>query len=474
MSEAEWMEVEGGDVDVSEDVVEDVGEDVGVGEGVGETDNQYQRLSQQGDGDIPELYIREAISRQLTSESPQAPQPSCITVPLRPHQKTLLAAARLHEKNAVLKQITEGVPVLHTNVGVIADRVGAGKSLVVLSLVKDPPVNTSKLFYKGSGGNPCLIGLSSIKPVQPFKNEWASLPCEKLMSVLNINFDIKRHISDSDAYYTTASLLLIPHTVAIQWSNYIKEQTQGIKTVIIRKAADCVPTPKFFQEIFTSDLVVITNTMFEKLRRAFSSVNGVFSKIVWSRMFVDEADSISTSLTTREIHYRYLWLISGSWINMLYPRVYSDTIIRHILGESSKGVRNYKNFIGAELVNSSYRTNKQFAHLILRNSEAWLNQSLTVPIITHITIQCSVSKAIQVLRGVISSSAMEALHAGDIQSAMSVMNIEGVSRQEDVVSRVTAELRRELTEAQARLGFKKQMGYSSESAKKTISYDDKN
>ncbi len=97
----------------------------------------------------------------LGENSPQYSQPSKITIPLKPHQKTALWRAILIEnphgipiKNDFtedekiliatktpseyvhfVKEKYPDTPILNTKVGIIADKVGAGKSFIALSLV---------------------------------------------------------------------------------------------------------------------------------------------------------------------------------------------------------------------------------------------------------------------------------------------------------------------------------------------------
>ena len=75
-------------------------------------------------------YIQESVRTQLGPTSPQAEQPSWISTALRPHQLTLLAAAKSVEARANLKSDWQTTQLL-TKYGVMADRVGAGKSLVI-------------------------------------------------------------------------------------------------------------------------------------------------------------------------------------------------------------------------------------------------------------------------------------------------------------------------------------------------------
>ena len=119
-------------------------------------------------------YIVGAVSTQLQESSPQAEQPASIKTALRPHQLSLLAAARSLEAKANMNTIDLQKPQLLTRYGVIGDRVGAGKSLVALGLVRDPPVKQSQLTLK-EGGVARLIGLRQMPAVQTWDQAWSDL-----------------------------------------------------------------------------------------------------------------------------------------------------------------------------------------------------------------------------------------------------------------------------------------------------------
>ncbi len=68
-------------------------------------------------------------------------------------------------------------------------------------------------------------------------------------------------------------------------------------------------------DLFSADLILISSTMLKKFIGIYSN----FSSIVWSRLFVDEADSIQCTVRHGEIQARFTWFISASWVNMLFP-----------------------------------------------------------------------------------------------------------------------------------------------------------
>lgn len=402
-------------------------------------------------------YIHGAIQHHLTDESPQADQPAHVRTALRPHQRTLLAAARVLETKATLRNQTLDEPQMLTRYGVIADRVGAGKSLVALSLVRDPPVDQSQLNVR-EGGVARIIGLRHMPAVQ----EWPDgLSTEETRDAL----------CRAPRFYSRTALLIVPHNVAQQWETYIKEQTT-LTALFVRKTKDCDPErTDFLRSVLTADLVMISCTMLRRFDMALhTALPGGFGRIVWSRLFIDEADTIHCTIRPGEINARFMWFITGSWLNMLFPGgLYWHTIqslptdVQHTIGDGIiAGLTNSRSNIVAHTVSDA--RDARFAALVLRNTDAWVEASLLRPAIIHETVVCKAPANLGILRDFVSPAAMEALHAGDTAGALTALGLKAAS-QESLADRVTASLRGELIQAEKTLAYKRDYDYASVSAK---------
>lgn len=415
-------------------------------------------------------YIVAAVNNQLTESSPQAEQPAFIKKALRPHQLTLLAAARALESKASISSVALETPQLLTSYGVIADRVGSGKSLVALSLLRDPPPASTTLTVRQSG-EARIVTLKHMPPVTSVSAAWMDLSGAEFLKAMSVRGDGSS--SDSGKLkmiVTGAALAIIPHNVMMQWESYVRDQTD-IKAVFIRKTKDCDwERPGFYQELFTADIVIVSCTMLRKFIGAVTFHGRRFSDIIWSRLFIDEADTIVCSLRPDDITARFKWFITGSWLNMMFPTgMYTSTVqhlgdeLRALLGDGDlKGCTTSRHGIVVSALSDS--RNPRFTAMILRNSDAWINVSLMRPVITHDTIMCLPPANLQLLKDFISPAAMEALHAGDMAGAMAVLGLKAASH-ESLVDRVSASLRGEVIQAEKILAFKRYMEYSSAAAK---------
>jgi SNF2 family DNA or RNA helicase len=377
-------------------------------------------------------YILQSLENNLNETSAIAEQPSSILTPLRPHQLTLLAAARDLEKKSSLTNFQLTSPMLVTHYGVLADRVGSGKSLVALSLIMDPPPEHIDIDVRS--GNPMGDSLSILLKQMPPAHD----------------------ISANGMLYTRTSLCIVPHNVCCQWESYITDQTT-LRANVIKRTKDCNKT---LPEFLNADLILVSSTMIKK----FISAVPKFHSIVWSRLLVDEADSIQCTVRHNEIHARFTWFISASWVNMLFPSgIHSFSInnlpddIRSKLGNSYiHGIHSRYGFIYNTLADSRYT---EFTTLLLRNSDEWIDKSLKRPTIKQQTILCKTPSNLKILQDFISPAAMEALHAGNTAGAIEVLGLKMTSK-DNIVDLVTASLRGNLNQAERLLEFKKTMDYS--------------
>jgi hypothetical protein len=406
-------------------------------------------------------YVTAALDQHLHEGSPRAEQPAWIRTPLRPHQLSLLAAARALEHRSSLKELSLAEPQLLTRHGVLADRVGAGKSLVALSLVRDPPVESTTAHQKESG-QAVVLSLRQMPPIPE------SSPIGDLSDNQAISAALGKR--RGEYVYTRTALMVVPHNIMSQWESYARDQTD-LRVVFIRRTKDCdYDRAGFLRDIFTADLVICSCTMLRKFIGAVSFWGTLsFHYIVWSRLFIDEADTITVGLRPGDVSARFYWFITGSWLNMMFPqglRAWDVEVLspeqRALLGSGSvAGIHSNSNIVANMVVRSR---DPAFLPIILRNRADWIDASLTQPVIVHDTVMCRAPPNIGLLAGFITPTAMEALHAGDTAGAMAALGLKGTGK-ESLTDRVTASLRGELLQAEKILGFKQELEYSSASAK---------
>jgi SNF2 family DNA or RNA helicase len=402
--------------------------------------------------------------QQLTANSPQAPQPSHIKITLRPHQRTILAAARSLEANANITSLSMDKPQLLTPYGVIADRVGSGKSIVALSLLADaPPIVQSQMSVRESGATRILrYTLKERPPVQEITPE--------LLDLSGGQAFMKALRGETGIIQARTALVITPHTVVPQWESYIRDQTT-LRSVIVRRTSDCdYEAARFFHNVFSADVVVVSTTMLKRFFGALLFHGGYASKIVWSRVFVDEADSITLPVRENDISARFFWFITGSHMNMIFSRGiwgYRMSTLPVDL-QAWLGAGAIAGITGSStgFVNTMVADGLDplFVQPVLRNSDGWIEESLKQPVVIHETVLCKAPASLGILQNFVTPAALEALHAGDVAGALSALGLEATSK-ESIIEAVTAGLRHDIDQAEKLLAFKHTMDYSSPAAK---------
>ena len=405
-------------------------------------------------------YIKASIKHQLTETSTQAEQPAHIKVGLRAHQLSLLAGARELETYGKFKTLSSTEPTILAHHGVIADRVGAGKSLVALSMVRDLAPSYTDFSRIASGGVE-VLRVNVMDPIPEWRNSWDDLSGAALASAIR---------GSSRSIHLKTALFIVPHNVVSQWENYIHDQTT-LNAVVIKKTRDCdYESGDFLKNIVKADLVVVSCTMLKKFIGAMCYFTPRFENYMWSRLFIDEADTLRIALRRGEISARFMWFITGSWVNMLFPHGMASytinglpTHVRSLIGDGAiTGITASYRGLVAETMSDARKP--IYTRMILRNSDAWVDASLLRPAIFREKVLCRAPANLGILQGHISAAAMEALHAGDTAGAMSALGLKADSK-ESLVEKVTGTLRAELVQAEKIYEFKKTMEYSSAAAK---------
>jgi len=397
------------------------------------------------------LFILEDIFQgSLTDANVQVETPSEIKVPLRMHQKAMVAAMEKLETDGVKGRKVDN-ETLYTNTGILGDRVGMGKSLTVLAHIARMK-NSTTISYNNTSLN-------------------------QSPSV----FSIKEYtITD----LSSSTLIIVPHNLYRQWQDYIEDQTK-LKACFIKSKTNMI-TPegeeKLAKQILAADFTLVSNTLFQPLTHLCKKKN-----IEWRRVFIDEADSIHITSTTPRIKAGFVWFITASWANILFYKdvrftsSYLNTAkthnfhpeVRKWVEHELNSVGGNQNYYGTYFNIRSYNYFKDFisthplrGNILLTNSAEFLEQSIKMPAIKEVIINCLPSVAAMVLGNLISDNIKSLLHAGDVKGALEAL---GVSQTDNLslIQAVNQVRQKELDNYKKTLAFKETLDYATPSAKET-------
>lgn len=414
-------------------------------------------------------FFEALYSQALNEDSPRNPTPEWLKTQLLPHQQSVVSAALRFERAK-----TEGTEVgeipgdsvggkFYSSYGIFGDAVGSGKSLCALALVKEPPPPNNYTEYIIRGAQ--LLGDGRDVGLLRTRNQLKTSHGTLLRPV-------------------TTCLFIVPHALIGQWESYVTKDT-SLTALFIKKKLDAT-SDKFMADIEKYDAIFISSTMWATLR-----VSHGIRGILWKRVFIDEADSISISTDIDDIHGLFYWFISASWLNLVFsngayfnlantytplpetPPEIIQRVAKLQAGSSllsitgCRHINIVRRMCGVSANHSAVTLNaagSQSARLILHASEEFIKKSFSTPTTTHTNIICATPANIRVLDSFISTEMMERLNAGDVAGALETLGM-NVQSETEIVDLVTVSLTKELDHARKTYEFKKSIEYSSAGAK---------
>lgn len=377
------------------------------------------------------LYIMSLLEEyqydlELTPDDPQADQSGKIILPLKPHQRAALHKALIMEKYGKLnynvinsflpRQTLYGEFTIKSNVGIIGDMVGYGKTLTALSIVANNDCND--IFV-----NKEIIHTSYNKH-SAFFSGFMDRDTSQLY-----NNSIK------------TTLAIVPRgPVYVQWQNTIQTHTKlkglfidGIS--YIRKHlpphnAEFNVIREFFEKY---DIVLVKNTTFKLLFEYYCNNRHRQAIISWDRILIDEAHEILNKIPL--INFKFAWLISAS-----YQYITNTYGTRGTIGYTIMSI------LTPERVNL----------LLIKGQRQFVMQSFNIPEpIEHIYL-CKQMNYITAVQPFLTQQVQERLNANDIQGAIREMG--GSNETEDnIIELVTREIKRDIHNKEREIDYIKSL-----------------
>jgi Helicase conserved C-terminal domain/Zinc finger, C3HC4 type (RING finger)/SNF2-related domain len=431
-------------------------------------------------------FFEALYAQELTETAPRHPTPPWIKTPLLPHQQAALTAALRLETAKTTGLTVTPVPGesmggrLYSSYGILGDRVGSGKSLTALSLVKMDAPEAQYTEY-------CMRSMGALGDGRD-------------VGLLRTRDQTKTTSLGLQLRPVRTSLFLIPHALMGQWETYVMNDTT-LNCLFLKKRIDTA-SEAYFSTLELYDAVFVSSTMWATYKASHP-----IRTILWKRIFVDEADSIALTSDYDDLHALFYWFISASWLNLVFTggayynlqTAYTplDTTPQSVVERVSKLVNNqYMVIAGCRHMNlvrrmcntpthnSSVAINSagfQATRLIIHSSDAAIQASFVAPrqvqgqeqgqepafvnpLIRSQMIVCTTPASVRVLDSFISKELMERLHAGDVAGALDSLGMNSYS-ESDITAAVTASLQKELDNAINTYEYKQKLDYASESQK---------
>lgn len=369
---------------------------------------------------------------EITSDDPLAKQPSKIKVELKPHQLGGLHKMYIMEHfgktyyhvdtpeyyisnphSARLANI-KGNFNIKSNIGIIGDVVGYGKTLLALSIIAANNINTiyqeRELVYSYNSRN--------------YVNFTAT--CE---SIIPPDTSIK------------STLIVVPRgPVYVQWENAIANQTSFTYLSLdslptIRRV--CPPansTPAVIKEFFEKyDIVLVKNTALKTMIEYYYTSRSTYNNhpiYSWNRVMIDEAHDIISRMPI--LSFKFLWIISGTY-QMLINRAF--------------GSRTQMSYAIRDIL-----TDERMNLVLIKGKPEYVRSSFSVPPPIEHSYLCTLPTNIAILQPYLNGHLQEMINANDIKGA--IQELGGTNETEDeILTLFTREVQREIDNKNREIEF---------------------
>jgi SNF2 family DNA or RNA helicase len=369
---------------------------------------------------------------ELDGNSLRCSQPTKIKKILKPHQLACLYKAIYMEnvgsityKNREIvvgqrntQAATAAAPLnprtikISTNIGIIGDIVGYGKTLTALSIIAHNPldkihINTTKFH-----------SFHSNKAYNYFTAETDNLSLPNLDNMIN------------------STLIVVPRgPVYVQWEKTLKEATdlkyiaiedlnfikKNLPPITNNNERDII---NYFNQF---DVVLIKNTTLDRLldyyfSPVFTSKNFIYN---WRRIMIDECHDIINKIDI--FNYLFVWLISGTYFNMC----------NRISSSSYSQYYNIKDILREDYIN----------YILVKCDKDFVKESFKIPPIIEFYHLCKMSKYLKIIKKYINSSILDKINANDISGA--IKDLGGKNETEEgIATLICADMNKNLSNKQ--------------------------
>jgi hypothetical protein len=301
-------------------------------------------------------------------------QPNNMTIQLMEHQKTVVFAMRKLEQTGKLNanNISDYGGKMNfdidTTLGILSDKVGSGKSLMIVALINNEKIVKEREIYWSGSRFVAIVSTTENKAVP-------------------------------------INLLIIPHKLLTQWVNFFNYAPD--LNVKLYSSSEDEQNINSINDLNNVDVVILSCT---KSVSFFSK----FSNIKWSRVIIDEADTINLSSNTI-FNGSFIWLVTAT------PRVLRYSKKNYL-------IKIFKNIVPWT-----------FDYLLVKNNLEFIEKSIVLPTPKRIKIKCLTPNEIQIIQHFIPKNVLSMINAGNTKEAIKMLNC-NVDTSENIMKVITNNL----------------------------------
>lgn len=342
---------------------------------------------------------------------------------LKEHQRSMLYQLNNLESGDIKISTDNGCDVLHSQIGIIADSTGAGKSIEILAHLTKSPIHEPNERVTVQFGNFLYVKSSYTKKM-----------------------------------YLKSNLIVVPHSCAIQWMNYIKTHTDLPHTMISkRKEIEQFSTTHHQEQ---RGIVLCTSSMYNDFLD--------YHEVRWNRVIFDEADTINIPACKTPDAY-FVWFLTSSLHNLLFPSGYYFVKSR-IPGGGNQYMISRKYIDGIRKIGfirdtfrvlENNRANIILKKIIFKNNDEYVKASFSLPEPIINIVTCKTPGYVRILLGNVGNDIINMLNAGNIEGAIERVGF-SVDTHANIVSSVTQSLETKLYNISKELEYVQSLSYNNE------------
>lgn len=351
---------------------------------------------------------------------PLAVQPSNGKIQLKRHQLSLLRRCIDFENMKLPIKDSAGVTksFMKTSVGIIGDKVGSGKSFVILSII---------------------LGCDQQS------EDTTSIRSYGMNKVILFDVDTPRP--------SKTNILVIPHNLCAQWSEYIRTFCPDIKYAVVNKTKSLSELLDVGTNIESYDLILVTATYYNRLCE-FTNYKGMKMR----RVIFDEVDHLNIP-SCENMDATFYWFVTASYGNLVYPRGnsrYDRTVQRYVV--TAEGIRN-AGFIKDLFINLMSANGTYTKLLIAKNSDEYIKSSVELPEIVDHFVKCKTPVSINILNGIVDRTVIESLNAGDVETALQYINPSQRRSEDNIVTILIEKYEKQIHNTELTLQYTERLVY---------------
>lgn len=390
----------------------------------------------------------------LDENSQTIKQPKGLKIRLRPHQLTSLAAMLELEKqgNIIIdkpdtdsglyhtvkyriqdvEEFTGSTFIMETNSAILADIVGSGKSLMLISLIlaKQTPSVHDRFILGTDHYSIKMISFKESENVNlivvphNLTNQWADFIELSKLNYLKLNTETDFNIFFDVDYVTKMEPDPNYPLVLYRICRNKKKLTKQLKKFKPKKGSKTIKVesktlyerrklnPKKIRDILGTKQIFVLNI------NRYRFFKQIFRSTKWARVIIDEMDSITIPNTFDEFG-NFNWFVTATPTAIFYKscRRYVDKIFGY----------------NTQLLN----------YFIVKNKDEYVNASMLLPKPYVFMVNTLLHRVVSAIQDLIPADVLQLINAGNMKEAIIRLNCE-VDTEENIIKVLTEKINNEL------------------------------